>query len=138
MAKFQQKYERDNFEETAGLSERDLWVAVLARAALDALKDPPVCHRKTSASAYINYFHYNKDQAVHFLTQGGKHFNEVCQMAGRNPTYIKERVIKLLQQQKWEPNIPITFRYRDGPKRRRKKQGLTGKGKEEIHIWATL
>ena len=140
MAKFQQKYERDNFEETVGLSERDLWVAVLARAALDALKDPPVCHRKTSASAYINYFHYNKDQAVHFLTQGGKHFNEVCQMAGRNPTYIKEKVIKLLQQQKWEPNIPITFRYRDGPKRRRKKQGLTGnayyaaKAKEEIHI----
>ena len=97
MAKFQQKYERDNFEETAGLSERDLWVAVLARAALDALKDPPVCHRKTSASAYTNYFHYNRDQAVHFLTQGGKHFNEVCQMAGRNPTYIKEKVIKLLK-----------------------------------------
>lgn len=134
MAKFQQKYERDNFEETAGLSERDLWVAVLALAALDALKDPPVCHQKTSALAY------NRDQAVHFLTQGGKHFNEVCQMAGRNPTYIKEKVIKLLQQQKWEPNIPITFRYRDGPKRRRKKQALTGnayyaaKAKEEIHI----
>ena len=85
-------------EDKITLPEKDLWVAVLAQAAVDALKSTPICYRKTSKSAYINYFHYNRDQAVHFLTQGGKHFNEVCQMAGRNPIYIKERVKKLLQQ----------------------------------------
>ena len=62
-------------EDRVTLPEKDLWVAVLCRAVLDACKGPP----KLDMSRYSNHSHknqytYDRDQARHFFLQGGKHF----------------------------------------------------------------
>ncbi len=115
------------------LPEKDLWVAVLCRAVLDACKGPP----KLDMSLYSNHSHknqytYDRDQARHFFLQGGKHFREVCEMAGRNPDYVQARIRKiLLRKGGWNVDVPITSHYRQGPKRgskrgKYKKKHLTG------------
>ena len=56
------------------------------------------------------YFKYNRDQARHFFLEGGEHFKEVCEMAGRNPAYVKEKVRKLiLRANGWNVDIPMSF-----------------------------
>ena len=124
-------------EETMGgdkvtLPEKDLWVAVLCRAALDAFKGPP--HLDMSKRANIshkNHYNYDRDQARHFFLEGGSYFNLICEMAGRNPTYVKEKARKLLLRQNgWNVDVPITSHYRQGPKKGKKrgpkKKHLTG------------
>ena len=113
------------------LPEKDLWVAVLCRAALDAFKGPPLLDMSRRANiSHKNHYNYNRDQARHFFLTGGPHFNEICEMAGRNPTYVKEKARKLiLRSNGWNVDVPITSHYRQGPKRTRKKyrkKHLTG------------
>ena len=113
-----------NNEDKVDLPEKDLWVAVLCRAALDAFKGPP----KLDMGLYANHSHknqytYDRDQARHFFLEGGFHFKEVCEMAGRNPTYVQEKARKLLLKQNgWNVDVPITSHYRQGPKRKRRKK----------------
>ena len=115
------------------LPEKDLWVAVLCRAVLDACKGPP----KLDMSRYANHSHknqytYDRDQARHFFLTGGKHFREICEMAGRNPDYVQAKIRKiLLRKNGWNVDVPITSHYRQGPKRgskrgKYKKKHLTG------------
>jgi len=115
------------------LPEKDLWVAVLARAALDAFKGPP--HLNMSLRSNIthkNHYDYNKDQARHFFLEGGKHFDDICEMAGRNPAYVKQKARKIiLRANGWNVDVPITSHYRQGRgKKRGRKPGrpkkLTG------------
>ena len=118
-------------EDKVNLPEKDLWVAVLCRAALDAFKGPPHLDmtRKANAS-HKNLYDFNRDQARHFFLHGGSHFNEICEMAGRNPMYVKQKARKLiLKHNGWNVDVPITSHYRQGPKRTRKKyrkKHLTG------------
>ena len=103
------------------LPEKDLWVAVLTRAVLDACKGPPDLDmtRKANASHKKNY-NYNCDQARHFFMEGGFHFRLICEMAGRNPEYVQGKVRKvLLRKEGWNVDVPITSHYRQGPKRGR-------------------
>ena len=118
-------------EERVSLPEKDLWVAVLCRAVLDACKGPP----KLDMSRYANHSHKNqytfdRDQARHFFLEGGAHFIEVCEMAGRNPMYVREKARKLiLRSNGWNVDVPITSHYRQGPKRgikKYRKKHLTG------------
>ena len=115
-------------EDRVTLPEKDLWVAVLCRAVLDACKGPP----KLDMSRYSNHSHknqytYDRDQARHFFLQGGKHFREVCEMAGRDPDYIQQRIRKMiLRKEGWNVDVPVTSHYRQGPKRGKKKKHLTG------------
>ena len=75
------------------LPEKDLWVAVLCRAALDACKGPPDLDMTRSANiTHQNHYYYDRDQARHFFMEGGFHFNIICEMAGRNPAYVQNRV----------------------------------------------
>jgi hypothetical protein len=115
------------------LPEKDLWVAVLTRAVLDACKGPP----KLDMSRYANLSHksqynYNRDQARHFFLSGGAHFRHICEMAGRDPIYVQEKIRKvILRKNGWNVDVPITSHYRQGPKRGRKrgkykKKHLTG------------
>jgi hypothetical protein len=68
------------------LPEKDLWVAVLCRAALDACKGPPDLDMTRKANvSHKNNYNYNRDQARHFFIDGGYHFRLICDMAGRNP-----------------------------------------------------
>jgi hypothetical protein len=128
------------------LPEKELWTAVLCRAALDAFKGPPQLDMTRKANvSHKNYYNFNRDQARHFFMEGGPHFREICEMAGRNPMYVKEKARKLiLRSNGWNVDVPITSHYRraEGSKGRRKKgrpkkKHLTGnsyyamKGKNE-------
>ena len=113
------------------LPEKDLWVAVLCRAALDACKGPPDLDMTRPANiTHKNHYDYDRDQARHFFMEGGFHFNLICEMAGRNPAYVQDKVRKvLLRKNGWNVDVPITSHYRQGPKRNRgrpKKKHLTG------------
>ncbi len=114
------------------LPEKDLWVAVLCRAALDACKGPPRLDLTSRANvSHHNYYKYNREAARHFFLTGGAHFKEVCEMAGRNPEYVKQKVRKiLLRKNGWNVDVPITSHYRQGPKKGKKrgpkKKHLTG------------
>ena len=116
-------------EDRVTLPEKDLWVAVLCRAVLDACKGPP----NLDMSRYANHTHknqytYDRDQARHFFLTGGPHFRHICEMAGRNPDYVQAKIRKVIFRKKgWNVDVPITSHYRQGPKRgRRKKKHLTG------------
>ena len=120
-------------EDRVTLPEKDLWVAVLCRAVLDACKGPP----KLDMSRYANHSHknqytYDRDQARHFFLKGGKHFREICEMAGRNPEYVQSRIRKvLLRKNGWNVDVPVTSHYRRSEgsskkKRGRPKKHLTG------------
>ena len=109
------------------LPETSLWVAVLCRAALDACKGPPHLDMTLPCNnSHHNAYTYNRDQARHFFLEGGFHFNLICEMAGRNPDYVQQRVRKiLLRKQGWNVDIPITSHYRQSKKKYRKTH-LTG------------
>ena len=114
------------------LPEKDLWVAVLTRAALDACKGPPMLNMDLKCNrSHQNHYTYDRDQARHFFLNGGTHFRHVCEMAGRNPVYVQQKVRKiLLRKNGWNVDVPITSHYRQGPKRGKKrgpkKKHLTG------------
>jgi hypothetical protein len=115
-------------EDKVTLPEKDLWVAVLCRAVLDAVKGPPLLNMtKYSNISHKNQYTYDRDQARHFFIKGGKHFREICEMAGRNPDYVQTKIRKiLLRKGGWSVDVPITSHYRQGPKRGKKKKHLTG------------
>ena len=112
------------------LPEKDLWVAVLCRAVLDACKGPPQLNMsKHSNVSHKNQYTYDRDQARHFFLEGGRHFRHICEMAGRNPDYVQARIRKiLLRKNGLNVDVPITSHYRQGPKRKPKyrKKHLTG------------
>jgi hypothetical protein len=115
------------------LPEKDLWVAVLCRAVLDACKGPPRFKSiRDSNVSHRNQYTFDRDQARHFFMEGGAHFKNICEMAGRNPEYVQAKVRKvLLRKEGWNVDVPITSHYRQGPKRGRKrgrykKKHLTG------------
>ena len=118
-------------EDKVTLPEKDLWVAVLCRAVLDACKGPPRLDMTRRANiSHKNHYTFDRDQARHFFLHGGKHFREICEMAGRNPDYVQSRVRKvLLRKNGWNVDVPITSHYRQGPKKKKrgpKKKHLTG------------
>ena len=119
-------------EDRVELPEKSLWVAVLCRAALDAFKGAPQLDMSRKANvSHKNNYNYDRDQARHFFLSGGSHFNEICEMAGRNPQYVKQKATKLiLRSNGWNVDVPITYHYRQGPKRGKKrgpkKKHLTG------------
>ena len=108
-------------EDRVTLPEKDLWTAVLCRAVLDACKGPPSLNMKVPANIpHKNLYGYNREAARHFFLAGGKHFREICEMAGRNPAYVQAKIRKiLLRKNGWNVDVPITSHYRQGPKRKR-------------------
>ena len=105
------------------LPEKDLWVAVLCRAVLDACKGPPALNMKLPCNiSHKNYYNYNREAARHFFLDGGPHFRIICEMAGRNPYYIQQKIKKIiLRKNGWNVDAPITSHYRQGPKRKKRK-----------------
>ena len=119
-------------DEKVTLPEKDLWVAVLCRAVLDACKGPLALDMTRKANvSHKNTYHYNRDQAQHFFMDGGAHFRHICEMAGRNAAYVQDKIRKIILRKKgWNVDVPITSHYRQGPKRKRKpkyrRKHLTG------------
>tara|TARA_R110002020_G_scaffold6936_1_gene29336 strand:+ start:242 stop:763 length:522 start_codon:yes stop_codon:yes gene_type:complete len=134
MARFIQSLATDPEDSTQKLPERALWTAVLVRACLDAFRGPPCLDMSLkTARTHMNHADYNRDQARHFFLHGGDHFKEICEMAGRNPIYVREKARKiLLRKDGWNVDVPITSHYRQGPKngkprgKYKKKKHLTG------------
>jgi hypothetical protein len=124
MASYIQKHEISIGDKVVS-PERDLWVAVLGRALLDAFREAP----KLNLTLQVNrnhgmYYKYNRDQARHFFLDGGEYFNEVCEMAGRNPQYVKEKVRKLmLKANGW--NVDVSMSYTSQYRARKRQKGLT-------------
>jgi len=119
--------------ERVSLPEKDLWVAVLYRAVLDACKGPPRLDLRSSSNiSHKTHWTYNQYQAQHFFMSGGPHFQLVCELAGRNPRYVRRKIRKiLLQKNGWNVDVPTTSHYRRGPKTgkprgRPRKNKLTG------------
>ena len=115
------------------LPEKDLWVAVLTRAALDACgRSPQLDMSRRANVSHKNYWNFNQHQAQHFFLEGGSHFNLICELAGRNPDYVQRRVRKIiLRKEGWNVDVPITSHYRQGPRKGRRrgrprKKKLTG------------
>ena len=115
------------------LPEKDLWVAVLCRAVLDACKGPPDLDMKSRANvSHKNHYNFNRNQARHFFLTGGAHFRHICEMAGRNPEYVQQKIRKIiLRKNGWNVDVPITSHYRQGHKKGKKrgpkkKKHLTG------------
>ena len=105
------------------LPEKDLWVAVLCRAVLDACKGPPDLDMKLPCNvSHRNYYNYNREAARHFFLEGGAHFKLICEMAGRNPEYVQGRIKQvILRKNGWNIDVPITSHYRQGRKRGKRK-----------------
>ena len=106
---------------------------MLARAALDAFKGPPRLNMDLPNNiTRKHYYDYNKEQARHFFLRGGSHFNEICEMAGRNPDYVKQKARKIiLRANGWNVDVPITSHYRKseglkGSRKRGRPKKLTG------------
>ena len=110
-------------EDRVTLPEKDLWVAVLCRAVLDACKGPPDLDMSRQANvSHKNHYKFNRNQARHFFLEGGSYFRLICEMAGRNPTYVQDKIRKIiLRKNGWNVDVPITSHYRQGPKRKRPK-----------------
>jgi hypothetical protein len=108
-------------DQKVDIPEKDLWVAVLCRASLDAFNKPPSLNLKVKTNrSHHNIYKFDRDQARHFFLNGGPHFNLICEMAGRNPQYVQEKARKLiLKENGWNVDVPITSHYRQGPKRGR-------------------
>ena len=106
-------------EEKVTIPEKDLWVAVLCRAVLDACKGPPMLNMDLKSNrTHKNVYTYDRDQARHFFIEGGPHFRLICEMAGRNPDYVQEQIKKvLLRKNGWNVDVPITSHYRQGSRR---------------------
>ena len=80
------------------LPEKDLWVSVLSRAALDVVR---------------NSNRLERDQACSFFLKGGSHFRNICDMAGRSPDYVQAKMRKyILRGKGWNVDVPITSHYR--------------------------
>jgi len=127
---FDQNYNQDQ-EYKIDTPEKTLWVAVLCRAALDAVKGAPKLDMLSRANvSHKNYYTYNRDQARHFFLNGGWDFKIICEMAGRNPIYVQQKIRQMiLRKNGWNVDVPITSHYRQGPKKGRgrpKKKHLTG------------
>ena len=117
--------------EKVTLPEKDLWVAVLCRAALDACQGPPKLNMSLKSNrSHMNVADFNHDQARHFFLDGGSHFRTICEMAGRNPEYVQRQIRKvLLRKNGWNVDVPITSHYRSGRGKKRgrpRKKELTG------------
>ena len=118
-------------EDRVTLPEKDLWVAVLCRAVLDACKGPPALDMTSKANiSHKNVYDFNRDQARHFFLDGGPHFRHICEMAGRNPAYVQAKIRKVILRKKgWNVDVPAYSHYRQGPKKRKpkyRKKHLTG------------
>tara|TARA_R110000787_G_scaffold24474_1_gene69428 strand:+ start:90 stop:458 length:369 start_codon:yes stop_codon:yes gene_type:complete len=66
--------------------EQDLWISVLSKAVDDAFKGSDFGESL---------------KAISWIKHGGGDFRAVCQMAGRSPEYVRERILQsILEREK--------------------------------------
>ena len=95
--------------------EKRLFIAVLSQAVHDAFSD--------------HVPGLEKQAARNFLTGNSPDFRHICEMAGRNPAYVVEKIRKrILRAQGWnvDTKIRITSPRRKKQMRKINKKHLTG------------
>ena len=95
------------------LPEEKLFIAVLSQAAHDVF----------SSHVQKN----DRDAAIAFFLGRSKQFRDICELAGREPQYVYEKVRKrILQGRGWNLDESMRKTYRTRVSRKRKKKYLTG------------
>jgi hypothetical protein len=69
--------------------EQNLWVAVVATAIQEALKDPTYITRKGVEKKHVDY-HYILN-AKQWLTSNSDDFRYTCHLAGLEPEYVQRK-----------------------------------------------
>ena len=85
MANLQIKTLRTNETRKHGVDE--LWIAVLARAAEDALRSDDM-------------YDLDRRAARHWFRSYSRDFRLVCELAGRNARYVREKMLKRIGEDK--------------------------------------
>ncbi len=89
--------------------EKRLFIAILSQAVHDAF------------ASHVPKL--EKEAARSFLTRNGSDFRHICEMAGRDAAYVKERIRRrVLREKGW--NVDLSLRTQ--PRRIRKQKHLTG------------
>ena len=89
--------------------EKRLFIAILSQAVHDAF------------ASHVPRL--EKEAARNFLTRNSSDFRHICEMAGRDATYVKERIRRrVLREKGW--NVDLSLRTQ--PRRIRKQKHLTG------------
>jgi len=98
------------------MPEEKLFVAVLSQAVHDVF------------STHVQKF--EREAAVAFFMNKSKRFRDICELAGREPQYVYEKIRKrILQGRGWnlDESMRKTYRTRVNRKRKKyKKKHLTG------------
>ena len=98
------------------MPEEKLFVAVLSQAVHDVF------------STHVQKF--EREAAIAFFMNKSKRFREICELAGREPQYVYEKIRKrILQGRGWnlDESMRKTYRTRVNRKRKKsKKKHLTG------------
>jgi len=92
--------------------EKKLFVAVLSQAAHDCFST----HVEKS----------DKEQARHFFMTDHFHFDLICELANRNPIYVKDKMRNKILLNLTIPDINRLKGYRRDKKKYRRKKHLTG------------
>ena len=92
--------------------EKRLFVAVLSQAAHDCF------------STHVE--RNDKEQARHFFMTDHFHFNLICELADRNPLYVKDKMRNKILLNLTIPDINRLKGYRRDKKKYRRKKHLTG------------
>ena len=93
------------------MPEERLFVAVLSQAAHDAF------------SKHVDQ--YNREAARAFFMNNSRRFKDICEMAGREPQYVHEKIRKrILKANGWNLDESMRKSYRQ--KKKPKKKHLTG------------
>ena len=93
--------------------EEKLFIAVRSQAAHDVF----------SSHVQKN----DRDAAIAFFLGRSKQFRDICELAGREPQYVYEKVRKrILQGRGWNLDESMRKTYRTRVSRKRKKKYLTG------------
>ena len=93
------------------MPEERLFVAVLSQAAHDAF------------SVHVEKF--DREAARAFFMNNGRRFKIICEMAGREPQYVHEKIRKrILKANGWNLDESLRKTYRQ--RKKRKKKHLTG------------
>jgi hypothetical protein len=107
--------------------EKRLFVAVLSQAAHDCFS--------------IHVERHDKEQAKHFFLTDHFHFDLICELADRNPLYVKDKMRKKIIMNIDLPKMNGLKGYRRDQKKYKRKKCLTGNAyyaakrkREEEHV----
>ena len=92
--------------------EKRLFIAVLSQAAHDCF------------STHVEK--KDKEQAKQFFLTDTWHFKLICELAERNPIYVKDKLTKLISQDASLPGFNVLKTYRRNNKKYKRKKCLTG------------